>query len=60
VIKSGTRRWIVNPPSFNAGGYNWSAVMQVDQATLDSIALGAPMPPVDGSVLTAPPDRRYS
>jgi len=43
VIKGGARHWIPNPQTFNADGYNWSAIVQTDMATLDSIALGAPI-----------------
>jgi hypothetical protein len=43
VIQGGARHWIPNPQTFNADGYNWSAIVQTDQATLDGIALGAPI-----------------
>jgi hypothetical protein len=56
VIQGGARHWIPNPQTFNADGYNWASVQTIDQATLDSIALGAPITPVDGSLLVAPPD----
>lgn len=56
VIEGGYRHWIPNPQTFNADGYNWSAVVQIDQATLDGIALGVPITPVDGTLLIAPPD----
>jgi len=56
VIEGGARHWIPNPQTFNADGYNWSAIVQTDMATLDSIALGAPITPVDGSLMIAPPN----
>lgn len=47
VMMSGRRCHIPDPDTFNAKGYNWGAVQQVDDDDLNAIPLGAALPSVD-------------
>lgn len=44
VIQNGAKRWIPNPQTFALDGYNWSAVEDLDPATVDALPRGADMP----------------
>jgi hypothetical protein len=44
VMQSGQRRLIPDPATFNALGYNWSAIQSVLDSDLDAIPLGPQIP----------------
>jgi len=44
VIQGGRKCYIPDPETFHARGYKWDQVKEVDQATLDSILTGIPIP----------------
>ncbi|MFY9531888.1 MAG: hypothetical protein WBC04_17820 [Candidatus Acidiferrales bacterium] len=44
VMQNGQRHWIPDPATFNAMGYNWSAVQNVADSDLIAIPLGSQVP----------------
>jgi hypothetical protein len=54
VMQVGERRWIPDPATFNALGYNWGAIQYVLDADLNAIPLG-PQIPEGGGVHPAYP-----
>jgi hypothetical protein len=46
VILNGVRRWIPDPPTFNARGYDWNDVEVVSATELNLIPQGPPIPSV--------------
>lgn len=41
VIEKGLKRWITSPAVFNYRGYNWGAVLILDQWVVDLVPTGA-------------------
>src|SRR5438876_262417 len=46
VMAACQRHWIPDAETFNAHGYNWSAIVHVSDADLTAIPVGAPLPSV--------------
>lgn len=55
VIRGGRKCYIPDPDTFHTMGYRWDQVMEVDQATLDSILTGIPIPSVKPPFQYIPP-----
>lgn len=49
VVESARKRYIPNPETFNALGYKWEQVMDVDRAPFESIPTGIPISSVKPS-----------
>jgi hypothetical protein len=54
VIQGGRKCYIPDPETFHTMGYRWDQVMEVDQATFDSILTGIPIPSIKPSFQYAP------
>ncbi len=46
VMENGARRWIPDPQTFDARGYDWAAVRHLSEPEINSIPLGQPLPSV--------------
>jgi hypothetical protein len=44
VVKNGKKSWIPNPQTFEALGYKWNRIMDLEKNILDKIPLGSPLP----------------
>jgi len=53
VMTACQRHLIPDPATFNAHGYNWSAIHHVSDTDLTAIPEGAPLPHPDGTLLKA-------
>ena len=48
-LENGVKRWIVDIPTFEAEGYQWSDVQFMDCYTLRTMPMGESIPPGQGS-----------
>ncbi|MEW6374259.1 MAG: hypothetical protein AB1502_00515 [Thermodesulfobacteriota bacterium] len=55
VIQGGRKCYIPDPETFQAMGYQWNQVIEVDKATLDSILTGIPIASVKPPYQYTPP-----
>jgi len=55
VVQGGRKCFIPDPETFQSRGYTWDQVMEVDQATLDSIITGIPIQSVKPPYQYTPP-----
>jgi hypothetical protein len=55
VIRGGRKCYIPDPDTFHTMGYRWDQVIEVDQATLDSIITGIPIQSVKPPFQYTPP-----
>jgi hypothetical protein len=46
VILNGKKCWIPNPATFDARGYHWDKIKQIDQTAFNKIPMGSPLPSV--------------
>lgn len=58
VIQGGRKCYIPDPDTFQAMGYRWDQVVEVDQATLDSILTGIPIRSVKPPFQYIPPGQQ--
>jgi len=58
VIQGGKKCYIPDPETFQAKGYSWDQVKEVDQATLDSIFTGIPIQSVKAPYQYIPPGQQ--
>lgn len=54
VMRSGLKRWIPNPATFEANGFAWNKIMSVSDAMLNAIGTGNRLPDVlaNGNLIT--------
>lgn len=57
IIQEGRKCFIPDQETFQAKGYQWDQIIEVDQATFDSILTGIPIPSVKPSFQYGPPQK---
>jgi hypothetical protein len=58
VIQGGRKCYIPDPETFQSRGYSWNQVIEVDQATLDSVDTGIPIQSVKPPFQYIPPGQQ--